>query len=166
LTEPEEFYETSFEPAPRPKSGGPGGESGSQSGLNSVSPGQEVAAILQEIQKLNRGFIQTALEDAQNLEFRNGALIATFGKEDMFVKRVRESGPLFRDIGTRLFGRPLTLEVKISGQVEERIDDAEAKRRQLRERAMQNPAARLIMEKTRAEVLWVKEKEGPASTPN
>jgi hypothetical protein len=72
---------------------------------------------------------------------------------------VRESGQLFRDIGARILGRPINLVVKISGQVEERVDEAELKRRGLRERAMQNPAVRLITEKTRAELLWVKQKD-------
>jgi len=86
-------------------------------------------------------------------------LTVTFGNDDVLAKRVRDSGQLFRDIGARLLGRPINLAVKISGQVEERIDEAELKRRGLRERAMQNPAVRLIMEKTKAELLWVKEKD-------
>jgi hypothetical protein len=49
--------------------------------------------------------------------------------------------------------------VKISGRVEERLDESELKRRSERERAMQNPAVRLIVEKTRAEVLSVKSKD-------
>src|SRR5215510_3203841 len=80
-------------------------------------------------------------------------------------KRVRDSGQLFRDIGARLFGKPVNLEVRISGQAEERVDEDELKRRSLSERVMQNSAVRLIMEKTRAELLWVKEKEAPAPNP-
>ena len=136
----------------------------SSSGV-SVPAGHEVEAILKEVQKMNRGLVLTALEDAQGLEFRDGTLAATFGADDVFAKRVRDSGQLFRDIGARLFGRPVNLEVKISGQAEERIDEAELKRRRLRERAMQNPAVRLIVEKTKAELLWVKEKEAPAPGP-
>ena len=113
---------------------------------------------------MNRGLVLAALEDAQGLEFNDGVLTVTFGNDDVFAKRARDSGPLFRDIGARLLGRPISLVVKISGRVEERIDEAELKRRNLRERAMQNPAVRLIVEKTRAEVLWVKEKEAPAPT--
>jgi hypothetical protein len=125
-----------------------------------------VEAILKEIQKMNRGLILTALEDAQSLKFHDGALVVTFGKEDMFVKRVRDSVPLFRDIGARLFGKPVGLEVRISGQIEERIDEEEVRRRQLRDRAMQSPGVRLIVEKTKAEILWVREKEGPAAPSN
>jgi DNA polymerase-3 subunit gamma/tau len=130
-----------------------------QVGPASITPGQEVDAILKEIQKMNRGLVLAALEDAQGLEFRDGALTITFGNDDVFAKRVRDSGQLFRDIGARILGQPINLVVKISGQVEERIDEAELKRRGLRERATQNPAVRLIMEKTKAELLWVKEKD-------
>jgi len=130
-----------------------------QSGSASITPGREVEAILKEVQKMKLGLVLTALEDAQSLEFRDGLLTATFGADDMFTKRLREGGQIFRDIGARLLGRPINLAVKISGQVEERIDEAELKRRGLRERAMQNPAVRLIMEKTRGELLWVKEKD-------
>ena len=108
---------------------------------------------------MKRGLVLTALEDAQSREFRDGVLTVTFGSDDTLAKRVRDSGPLFRDIGARILGRPVSVVVKISGQVEERIDEAELKRRNERERATQNPAVRLIMEKTRAELLSVKSKD-------
>jgi DNA polymerase-3 subunit gamma/tau len=133
-------------------------------GATTISAGREVEAILKEIQKMNRPLVMTALEDAQ-LEFQDGTLTATFGADDVFTKRVRDNHQLFREIGERLFGQPVKLEVKISGQVEERIDEAELKRRQLRARAMQSPAVRLIVEKTKAEILWVKERENPATNP-
>ncbi len=138
-------------------------EDKTQSSSVSVTPGREIEAILKEIQKMNRGLLQTAIEDAQGLEFRDGTLVATFGADDVFAKQVRNSGQLFRDIGQRLMGRPLNIEVKISGQAEERIDETELKRRNSRERAMQNPAVRLVVEKTRAEVLSVKEKEAASA---
>ncbi|HEY6400532.1 MAG TPA: DNA polymerase III subunit gamma/tau [Blastocatellia bacterium] len=130
-----------------------------QSGAASITPGHEIEAILKEVQKMKLGLVLTSLEDAQSLEFRDGVLTATFGNDDMFAKRVRDSSQLFRDIGARILGQPINLVVKISGLVEERIDEAELKRRGERERAMQNPAVRLIMEKTRAELLWVKQKD-------
>ena len=108
---------------------------------------------------MNRGLVLTALEDAQGLEFRDGVLTATFGNDDVLAKRVRDSGQLFRDIGQRLFGRPLNLEVRISGQVEKRIDEAELKRQGEYNQAMQNPAVRLIREITKAELLSVKKKD-------
>ncbi|MBO0857824.1 MAG: DNA polymerase III subunit gamma/tau [Chloracidobacterium sp.] len=134
-------------------------EAQTQSSDAAITPGREVEAILKEVQKMKLGLALTALEDAQSLEFRDGVLTATFGADDILAKRLREGGQIFRDIGARLLGRPINLVVKISGQVEERIDEPESERRGLRERAMGNPAVRLIMEKTRAELLWVKEKD-------
>ncbi len=160
LMEPDDPFE--FEPPlpPRPVSTT---KQQPQPTASPISTGREVEAIQKEVQKMNRGLVLTALEDAQALEFRDGTLIATFGNEDMFAKRLRESGQLFRDLGERLFGQPIKIEVKISGQIEERVDEAEIKRRQLRERAMQSPAVRLIVEKTRAEILSVREKASPAA---
>jgi DNA polymerase-3 subunit gamma/tau len=134
-------------------------EAQTQSSDAAITPGREVEAILKEVQKMKLGLALTALEDAQSLEFSDGVLTATFGAEDMLAKRLREGGQIFREIGARLLGRPINLVVKISGQVDERIDAAESERRGLRERAMRNPAVRLIIEKTRAELLWVKEKD-------
>jgi DNA polymerase-3 subunit gamma/tau len=153
LTEPDDLYEPDSPGQPSPR------EANTQSSGFSVFAGREVEAILNEIQKMNRGLVLTALEDAQALEFREGTLTVTFGNDDVFAKRVRDSGQLFRDIGARIFGQPVNLEVRISGQAEERIDEDELKRRSLRERAMQNSAVRLIVEKTRAELLWVKGKD-------
>ncbi|HKQ72471.1 MAG TPA: DNA polymerase III subunit gamma/tau [Blastocatellia bacterium] len=156
LTEPDDLYEPeAFRSTGQP----PSREANTQPSDVSVIAGREVEAILNEIRKMNRGLVLTALEDAQALDFHEGTLAITFGNDDLFAKRVRDSGQLFRDIGARLFGKPVSLQVKISGQVEERIDEAELKRRGLRERAMQNPAVRLIVEKTRAELLWVKERD-------
>src|SRR5262249_44977971 len=87
-------------------------ETQTQSGAAPITKGQEVEAILKEVQKMNRGLVLTALEDAQGLEFRDGVLTTTFGNDDVLAKRVRDSGQLFRDVGQRLFGRPLNLEVR------------------------------------------------------
>jgi DNA polymerase-3 subunit gamma/tau len=161
LAPPDDLFEPEPVRAPRPVSAP---KLQTPPAATPVSAGREVEAILKEIQKMNRPLVMAAIEDAQ-LEFRDGTLTATFGADDVFTKRVRDSHQLFRDIGERLFGQPVKLEVKISGQVEERIDEAELKQRQLRARAMQSPAVRLIVEKTKAEILWVKERENPAINP-
>ncbi len=155
-TEPDGLYEAEVVQPPRQAAPR---ETQTQSGAASITPGNEVEAILKELQKMNRGLVQAALEDAQGREFQDGALTVTFGNDDVFAKRVRDSGQLFRDIGQRLFGRPIDLVVKISGQVEERIDEAELKRRGEYELARQNPAVRQIMEMTKAELLSVKKKD-------
>jgi DNA polymerase III subunit gamma/tau len=122
-----------------------------QTGLN------EVEAILKEVQRLNRGLVLTALEDAQKVEYQDGVLSVTFASEDLFARRVRDSNTLFREIGERLFGQPMRVEVLLSGQTEERVDEAERARRQLHERAMKNPAVKRILEETRGEIVWVKD---------
>lgn len=159
LTEPYELGASEFVQSTRQA---PQRDAERHSGIAPIPAGHEVEAILKEVQK-SRPLVMAAIEDAR-LDFHEGTLTVTFGNDNVFVKRVRDSGQLFREIGARLFGRPINLEVKISGQVEEQVDEAELKRRLLRERAMQNPAVRLIVEQTKAELLSVKEKG--TSTPS
>lgn len=122
-----------------------------------ITAGREVEAIIHEVQKLNRPLVQMALEDAQEKKYRDGVLTVTFAKDDAIAKRVRDSGTLFRTVGERLFGQPMRVEVVISGQAEKVVDEMTLKRQELKERAMQNPAVRRIMEEFRGEVVWVKE---------
>jgi len=151
-TEPEDGFESEIgQPPPRAAQ--------AESGATPVTAGREVEAILKEIQKMNRGLVLAALEDAQSMEYREGVLSITFGNDDVLAKRVRDSGQFFREIGERLLGKPIKLDVRISGQVEERVDADELKRRNDLERAMQNPAVRLIVEKTKAVILSVKKKD-------
>jgi hypothetical protein len=118
--------------------------------------GQEIASIIGEVQRLNRGLIETALDSAL-LEFNNGVLIATFGAEDTFARRIRESSELFRSIGEKLFGRPLQVEVRISGEVRQIVNEKEEELKRLRQRALSNPVVRQVVEQTRGEILWVRE---------
>ncbi|MBO0799276.1 MAG: hypothetical protein J2P31_10700, partial [Blastocatellia bacterium] len=118
----------------------------------------EVEAVLQELQRMNRGLVLTALEDAQKVEYNEGVLQVNFAGEDLFARRLRDSNTLFRDIGERLFGRPLRVEVRIESVSQtEQVDEAELARRKLHERAMNNPAVRRLLEQTRGEIVWVKE---------
>jgi hypothetical protein len=125
-----------------------------------------VEAIRAEVQKLNRGLLLTAFEDAQSLEYADGTLIATFASDDVFAKRLRESGALFRDLGERLLGQPLRIEVRIkaSGAAPARMDAAAQAREQLRERALNNPAVRAVIEKFHGELLDVRELSPPAES--
>jgi DNA polymerase-3 subunit gamma/tau len=141
----------SLSPPPSPA---PAVESSSASDRTELN---EVEAILKEVNRLNRGLVLTALEDAQKVEYQNGVLHVTFASEDLFARRVRDSSTLFREIGERLFGLPMRVEVLISGQSEERVDEGERARRQLHERAMKNSAVKRILEQTRGEIVWVKE---------
>lgn len=154
---PDNLYDEP-EAAPSPRQLPPR-EAQTESGAVPVTAGREVEVILNELHRMNRLLVLTAIEDAQAREFRDGALTVTYSSNDVFAQRARDNSQLFRDIGQRLFGRPVDLVVKISGQVEERIDDAESKRRDEHELAMQNPAVRLIKEIFRAEILRVERKD-------
>jgi hypothetical protein len=149
LSEPMDFSEPDAPPAPRVSSAAP----------LPTPANSEIDAILHELQRMKRGLVAMAIEDAQAREYRDGRLFVTFGSEDVFAKRLRESANLFREIGDRIFGRPISLEVKISGQIETQMDETELKRRQRHELAMRNPAIKLILEKTRGELLSVTEKQ-------
>ncbi|MFM8394212.1 MAG: DNA polymerase III subunit gamma/tau, partial [Acidobacteriota bacterium] len=129
-----------------------------RSAATPVSPGhgQEIQAIIGELQRLNRGLIETALDEAR-LEYQDGLLIATFGADDTFAKRIRESGELFRTIGEKALGRPLRVEVRVSGEVKKVVNEREAERERLRQRALQNPVVKQVLEQTRGEILWVRE---------
>ncbi len=124
-----------------------------------VASGQELGAIMKELHRLNRGLVLTSIDDAQQVEFRDNTLIVTFATENLFAKRLRDSGTLFKDVGQRLLNVPVRIDVRISGQIEERVDEAEVKLKQMNEQALQSQAVRLILEQTRGEILSVKEKE-------
>ena len=123
-----------------------------------IERGREVEAIRAEIQRLNRGLLLTAFEDAQSLEYTDGKLVATFASDDVFAKRLRESGAIFREIGERLFGQPLRIEVRLNGQAApSKVDEAAQARNRLRERALNNPAVKAVLEKFRGELIEVRE---------
>jgi DNA polymerase-3 subunit gamma/tau len=123
-----------------------------------ILPGREVDAIRAELEQMKKGLISTALDDAQDLTYEDGALIVTVGADDILAKRLRGSADLFREIGDRLLGRPIRVEVRISGQVETRVSESEMKRRDLHERAKSDPAVQTLLETSRGEIVWVKEK--------
>lgn len=129
-----------------------------------VVSGQEVDSILREVQKLNRPLVQMALEDAPGKSYHDGVLTVTFAKDDAIAKRVRDSGTLFRTIGEKLFGQAIRVDVVISGQVENVVDEAAIKREELKQRAMQNPAVKRVMEEFRAEIVGVKESSDATKT--
>jgi DNA polymerase-3 subunit gamma/tau len=121
--------------------------------------GREVQAILEELQRINRGFILAALEEAKQLTLADGTLIATFLREDTFAKRIRESGTLFRTIGETLFGRPLRIEVRIETTSQAQDPSSTPPPDQLAEQARQIPAVRQFLDQMRGEIVWVKEQK-------
>jgi len=117
--------------------------------------GHEVAAIRAELEKRKRSLLATALDEAQ-LRYEADTLTATFASENAFTRRVRESAPLFREIGEQLFGRPIKINVRVSGEAApSAADEARQARVKLKEEAMQNPVVRAIVEKFRGEVIDV-----------
>jgi DNA polymerase III subunit gamma/tau len=120
-----------------------------------VTPGQELQVIVAELNRLNRTLLAMAFEDAQ-VSYAAGLLTFVFASEDVIAKKVRESTPLFRELGERLFGQPLRIEVKISGDKVKVVNEAEQARAELHERARQNPAVRLLLDKFKAEIVSVR----------
>jgi len=140
--EPEAVSESVLEGAPAPP----------------AKPGDGLAAIRAGLEQLNRQLLLTALEEAQSLAYEGGHLVVTFAGEDQFSRRVRDSGAIFRDLGERVFGRPISLEVKLSGGGAPPVDEAGEERARARERALENPTVRLLVEKFRGEVVEVRPK--------
>lgn len=152
--------EPDFAPPPRPARSAVSPPTQSPSAAApAIERGREVEAIRAEIQRLNRNVLLTAFEDAQSMAYSSGQLIATFASDDIFAKRLRESGALFREIGERLFGQALRIEVRINGQSSEspRVEEAAQARERLRERALNNPAVHAVIEKFRGELIEVRE---------
>lgn len=120
--------------------------------------GGEITAILSELRRLNRGLIETALEGAQ-LQYHPGRLVVIFGSDDSFAKRIRDSSELFRSIGETLFGLPLRVEVKISGESAPDTNEEQRPHDLLRQRALENPVVRQILDQTRGEITLVSERK-------
>jgi DNA polymerase-3 subunit gamma/tau len=120
-----------------------------------IARSREAQMILSELEKINRTLLVTAMEDAQDISYANGILNVQFAEDDMFAKRVRDSSALFAEIGERLFGRPLKVQVQISGQGVAKINEEADARAKLRERAMQDPGVRMVIEKFRGEIIDV-----------
>ena len=126
--------------------------------LPTTGEGAEVEAIITELQRLNRGLIETALAGAR-LEYKPGVLTATFASDDTFAQRIRESHELFRSIGERLFGLPLRVEVRVGGEVTPVVNQEAQLRERLRQQAMENPVVRQILEQTRGEITGVSQRK-------
>jgi DNA polymerase-3 subunit gamma/tau len=153
-TEPPPALPASFGARPRAV---PAAPAAAAAPAPAIARGREVEAIRAELQKLNRGLLLTALEDAQSLAYEDGTLIATFASEDVFARRVRDSSTIFRKIGEQILGRPLRIEVRLGGQALPPADEAAPQRDALRARALANPAVRAVLEKFRGELIEVRE---------
>lgn len=120
-----------------------------------VAAGTEIEAILAELNRLNRTLLVMAFEDAQ-VSYAPGKLTFVFASEDVICKKVRESAPVFRELGEKLFGQALNLDVRISGEMTQIVDEAAQARVQQLAEANQNPAVRLLLDKFKGEILSVR----------
>ena len=126
--------------------------------VSSVGRGPEVESICAELDRLNRGLLLTALEEAQSIEYAEGRLIVTFGNESVFAARLRDSLSFFRELGQRLFGQPMRIEVRLNeAGAAAAADQAKQTDELLRQRALNNPTVRMFLEKFRGEVVDVTE---------
>ena len=122
-----------------------------------VARAPEVESICAELDKLNRGLLLTALEEAQSIEYADGRLSVTFGSEGVFAARVRDSQSFFRELGQRLFNQPMRIEVRLNEQAVGAVDQAKQTEELLRERALKNPTVRMFLEKFSGEIVDVSE---------
>lgn len=123
----------------------------------SIKPGFEIGAIKNELEKRRKTLVVMALEEAK-VEFKEGSVTATFAAEDAFSKRLRESAALFREIGEQLFGEPLRIVVKLSGEAMATPgQDAKQAREKMIESVKNNPAVKSLLETFRGEIIDVQE---------
>lgn len=128
-----------------------------ESAVRPKNRSSEVTAIYRELDNTKRGFLSTALDEAQSVDYRDGLLTVTFATEGVFASKVRESQTLLRELGPRLFNRPMQVEVRLGAQLTEEVDEAKKDREHLRQRALKSPAVRMFIEKLRGEILDVNE---------
>jgi DNA polymerase III subunit gamma/tau len=127
-----------------------------------VAPGEEVSALLAELNRMNKTLLAMAFEDAQ-VSYNAGKLTLVFASEGVIPKQVRENAPLLRDLGARVLGQPLTIEVQISGAVTEVVDEAAQARAELHARVSQNPAVRLLLDTFKGEIVSVRPAQPPSN---
>ncbi len=76
-----------------------------------VPPGAEVAAILIELVKRGALPLQAALTESQCITYQDGTLTVEFSADNSHAQLLRDGAEVFSDIGQRLFGRSISLEV-------------------------------------------------------
>lgn len=128
-----------------------------QDAAANVVRGKEVEAILAELDRLNRGLLVTALEEARDISVADGVLSVRYDRDHAFAHRLRDSQSFFRDLGERLLGAALRVEVSIGDAAAQADRNAEPKVDPLRERALANPAVRRFLDKFRGEIIDVEQ---------
>jgi DNA polymerase III subunit gamma/tau len=146
LEEPPEF--TAYEPLQGPEQ-------------TSSEPSTIIDRIRAELERQKRGVLITALEDALTLTVDSDRLIATYRREDQLSKMLRNSADVFRDVGQRLIGKPLIVEIRTSGD-EPPVNEARLAKEMQRARALAHPAVRLVVDQLQGEIIDIRSRNAPS----
>ncbi|MFN0120155.1 MAG: DNA polymerase III subunit gamma/tau [Blastocatellia bacterium] len=119
----------------------------------------ETRKIVDELERLSRPAVVAALEEAESVVLENDRLLVTVRGEDAFTRTLRNSGALMQEIGERLFGRAIRLEILTSGQKPAQAGETPPAAA-LRKQSMDNPAVRMVVDKFRGEIIDVREPGG------
>lgn len=119
-------------------------------------PGGEVVAIRKALESKKKTFAAIALEEAK-VTYADGVLTAVFSQENAYSKRLTDSADLFRELGLELFGQPMKLSIRFSGEVLVTPASEEKKEKEKAiEAAKLNPAAKILLAALRGEVVDVR----------
>jgi len=121
----------------------------------SSEPVEMIHRIRAELERQKRGVLITALEDAQSVVADADRLIATYRCEDQLSKMLRNSDEVFRDIGQRLIGKPLIIEIRTSGD-EPLVNATRLAKEKQRARVNANPALRLVVDNLGGEIIDIR----------
>jgi DNA polymerase-3 subunit gamma/tau len=121
----------------------------------SGQPEEIIHRIRAELERQKRGVLITALEDAQSVVVDADRLVATYRREDQLSKMLRNSDEVFRDVGQRLIGKPLIVEIRTSGD-EQPVNETSLAKEKQRARALANPAVRLVVDNLQGEIIDIR----------
>jgi DNA polymerase-3 subunit gamma/tau len=121
----------------------------------SGEPGEIIQRIRAELERQKRGVLITALEDAQSVVVDADRLVATYRREDQLSRVLRNSDEVFRDVGQRLIGKPLIVEIRTSGD-EPPVNETRLAKEKQRARALANPAVRLVVDNLQGEIIDIR----------
>lgn len=81
-----------------------------------LNDNNDIQKIKDELARLQRGFILTAIEEAEHLHYNplTQCLTVRFSEENGFSAKIRGAETLFASVGCAVFGVPINLNVQIS----------------------------------------------------
>lgn len=117
-----------------------------------------VSAITHALQTAGKMRMVVALEDAQQVNYRDGLLTIIFGSEDQNFKAVQNNVSVIQATAQMLFNTTVQINLRTSGKVTEKpVDEAELKKKDQHDKAMMNPAVKLVIEQTRGKITRIVE---------